>query len=58
MVAGMAVALMFAAIESWLSFSISKHVRGEVMSVYMVLRKRVGAGRFSHSATAQPRRNG
>lgn len=39
MVAGMAVALMFAAIESWLSFSISKHVRGEVMSVYMVLTK-------------------
>lgn len=39
MIAGMAVALMFAAVESWLSFSIGKHVRGEVMSVYMVLTK-------------------
>jgi MFS family permease len=39
MVAGMAVALMFAAIESWLSFSIGTRVRGEVMSVYMVLTK-------------------
>ncbi len=39
MVAGMAVALMFAAVESWLSFSIGKHVRGEVMSIYMVLTK-------------------
>jgi MFS family permease len=39
MVAGMAVALMFAAIESWMSFSISPRVRGEVMSVYMVLTK-------------------
>jgi MFS family permease len=39
MIAGMAVALMFAAIESWLSFSIGSHVRGEVMSVYMVLTK-------------------
>lgn len=39
MIAGMAVALMFAAIESWLSFSISSRVRGEVMSVYMVLTK-------------------
>lgn len=39
MVAGMAVALMFAAIESWLSFSIGSRVRGEVMSVYMVLTK-------------------
>jgi MFS family permease len=39
MIAGMAVALMFAAIESWLSFSISARVRGEVLSVYMVLTK-------------------
>ncbi|HYD89656.1 MAG TPA: MFS transporter [Vitreimonas sp.] len=39
MIAGMAVALMFAAIESWLNFSISTRVRGEVMSVYMVLTK-------------------
>jgi MFS family permease len=39
MVAGMAVALMFAAIESWMSFSIGSRVRGEVMSVYMVLTK-------------------
>lgn len=39
MFAGMSVALMFAAIESWLSFSIGSRVRGEVMSVYMVLTK-------------------
>lgn len=39
MIAGMSVALMFAAIESWLSFSIGSSVRGEVMSVYMVLTK-------------------
>lgn len=39
MFAGMSVALMFAAIESWLSFSIGARVRGEVMSVYMVLTK-------------------
>jgi len=39
MIAGVAVALMFAAIESWLSFSIGAHARGEVMSVYMVLTK-------------------
>jgi len=39
MIAGMAVALMFAAIESWLAFSIGTRVRGEVMSVYMVLTK-------------------
>ncbi|MEZ5959691.1 MAG: MFS transporter [Hyphomonadaceae bacterium] len=39
MIAGMAVALMFAAVESWISFSIGKHARGEVMSVYMVLTK-------------------
>lgn len=39
MIAGIAVALMFAAIESWLSFSIDSRVRGEVMSVYMVLTK-------------------
>jgi MFS family permease len=37
--AGMAVALMFAAIESWLSYSINARVRGEVMSFYMVLTK-------------------
>jgi len=39
MVAGASVALMFAAIESWMSFSIGARVRGEVMSVYMVLTK-------------------
>jgi MFS family permease len=39
MVAGVAVALMFAAIESWLSHSVGSRVRGEVMSVYMVLTK-------------------
>lgn len=39
MVAGTSVALMFAAIESWMSFSIGARVRGEVMSVYMVLTK-------------------
>jgi len=39
MTAGAAVALMFAAIESWMSFSIGSRVRGEVMSVYMVLTK-------------------
>jgi MFS family permease len=39
MAAGMAVALMFAAIESWMSFSIGPGARGEVMSVYMVLTK-------------------
>jgi MFS family permease len=39
MIAGMSVALMFAAIESWLSFSIGTRVRGEVMSVYMTLTK-------------------
>lgn len=39
MVAGMSVALMFAAIESWMSFSIGARVRGEVMSVYMTLTK-------------------
>jgi MFS family permease len=39
MIAGMAVALMFAAIESWMNFSIGTRVRGEVMSVYMVLTK-------------------
>lgn len=37
MIAGMSVALMFAAIESWLAYSIGARVRGEVMSVYMVL---------------------
>ena len=39
MVAGAAVALMFAAVESWMSFSIGSRVRGEVMSFYMVLTK-------------------
>jgi MFS family permease len=39
MVAGVAVALMFAAIESWLSHAIGPRVRGEVMSVYMVVTK-------------------
>ncbi len=39
MAAGVSVALMFAAIESWMSFSISTRVRGEVMSVYMVMTK-------------------
>ncbi len=39
MAAGMSVALMFAAIESWMSFSIGSRVRGEVMSIYMVLTK-------------------
>lgn len=39
MVAGASVALMFAAIESWMSYSIGTRVRGEVMSVYMVLTK-------------------
>ncbi|MEZ5994305.1 MAG: MFS transporter [Hyphomonadaceae bacterium] len=39
MVAGIAVALLFAAVESWMSFSISPNQRGEVMSLYMVLTK-------------------
>jgi MFS family permease len=39
MVAGVAVALLFAAVESWLSFSVNAQSRGEVMSVYMVLTK-------------------
>jgi MFS family permease len=39
MIAGVAVALMFAVIESWLAFSVSSGARGEVMSVYMVLTK-------------------
>lgn len=39
MSAGVAVALMFAAIESWMSYSVGARVRGEVMSVYMVLTK-------------------
>jgi len=39
MCAGVAVALMFAVVESWISFSIGAHARGEVMSVYMVLTK-------------------
>src|SRR5690606_23022559 len=39
MIAGMAVALMFAAVERWISFSIGKPARGAVMSAYMVLTK-------------------
>lgn len=39
MATGVAVALMYAAVESWLSFSIGKAARGEVMSIYMVLTK-------------------
>lgn len=39
MLAGLVVALMFAAIESWLASSIGKGARGEVMSVYMVMTK-------------------
>jgi MFS family permease len=39
MIAGIAVALMFAAIESWLSHSIVARARGEVLSVYQVLTK-------------------
>lgn len=55
MVAGMAVALMFAAIESWLSYSISTRVRGEVMSVYMVLtRAALALGPFFAFGYAPP----
>jgi len=39
MVAGFAVALLFAAVESWLSWSIGPGERGEVMSIYMVATK-------------------
>jgi MFS family permease len=39
MIASVAVALMFAVIESWLAFSVHARARGEVMSVYMVLTK-------------------
>jgi MFS family permease len=39
MIAGMSVALMFAAIESWMNFSIGAGARGEVVSVYMVFTK-------------------
>lgn len=47
MVAGVAVALMFAAIESWLSHSVIPRARGEVMSVYMVVtRVALAAGPF------------
>jgi MFS family permease len=47
MAAGVSVALMFAAIESWMNFSIGSQVRGEVMSVYMVLTKAsLAAGPF------------
>jgi MFS family permease len=39
MAAGVAVALMFAAIESWLAFSLTSQSRGDVMGVYMVATK-------------------
>jgi MFS family permease len=39
MAAGVVVALMFAAIESWMNFAIGSRVRGEVLSVYMVMTK-------------------
>lgn len=39
LIGGVCVALMFAAIESWLNFSITASVRGEVLSVYMVITK-------------------
>jgi MFS family permease len=39
MAAGVCVALMFAAIESWMNFTIGARVRGEIMSVYMVMTK-------------------
>lgn len=39
MISGVAVALMFATMESWMSSSIAPGARGEVMSVYMVLTK-------------------
>lgn len=39
MLAGVSVALMFAAIESWMNFSIGSTSRGEIMSVYMVMTK-------------------
>jgi MFS family permease len=39
MIAGAVMALMFAAIESWLNSSIERGTRGEVMSVYMVITK-------------------
>jgi MFS family permease len=39
MAAGVSVALMFAAIESWMNYSIGSRVRGEVMGVYMVMTK-------------------
>jgi MFS family permease len=38
-VAGIAIALMFAAVESWLSSSIGKGERGHVIGVYMVTTK-------------------
>lgn len=39
LIAGIAVALMFAAVESWISSSIDRSQRGEVMGVYMVATK-------------------
>ena len=39
MVAGICVALMFAAIESWMNFTIGARVRGEILSIYMVMTK-------------------
>ncbi|MGE0046700.1 MAG: MFS transporter [Hyphomonadaceae bacterium] len=38
-IAGVAVALMFAAVESWMSASIGKSERGHVMGIYMVATK-------------------
>lgn len=39
MAAGIVVALMFAAVESWINSSIGRSERGEIMSVYMVATK-------------------
>jgi len=47
LIAGGAVAMMFAAVESWMSSSIAKHERGGVMGVYQVGTKAVlAAGPF------------
>lgn len=40
-IAGGAVAMMFAAVESWMSYSIAKHERGSVMGFYQVGTKAV-----------------
>ncbi len=39
MAAGIVVALMFAAIESWMNFTIGAGARGEILSFYMVMTK-------------------